>query len=223
VRPASRLALVLAALLPAVPAAASDLAALVERVTRATLLVEATGRLETRVGSGFLLARRGYAATALHTLEGARLIRVSLPGRLAGCEARLVAASSAWDVAILEVPWPGDAPYPGLPLDAGGILPAGAEVAVTGFGLAHEEGRGLGPLTFRGIVSGTVPSGDSALYILDLAASTGLSGGAVYRTDTGAVAGVLTRVVTRREATGPGAAVPIAVIESLLSSLAASH
>jgi S1-C subfamily serine protease len=198
-------------------AAGADLPALVERVRRGTVLVEASARGEERSGTGFFLERTGIVATALHVVSGARRIRVSLPGVYAASDARLLAASSEWDIALIEVPWPREVEYPGLSLDAAGPLPAGTEVAVTGFGRASSAGAALLPVTHRGIVSGALPSGEGAIYLLDLPASPGLSGGPVFRTDTGVVAAILTRIVSEG-VPGPGGAVPSAVVLALVRS-----
>lgn len=203
-------------LAPATPAAVADTAAWAGRVSRATVLVEAATHRERRRGSGFFLERRGLVATALHTVEGARSITVQIPGVYASSEARLLAVSPARDVAILESGWPSLVPYPGLPLGAAHSLPAGAEVAVTGFGLLEGEAP-RAPLTIRGIVSGEIEDPGGVSYVLDLQARPGLSGSPVYRTDTGEVVGILTRVHAQAQGWGPGGAVPAAAIAELLS------
>lgn len=186
------------------------------RVTRGVVAVEAVAADGTRSGSGFFLERRGLVATALHTVEGARRVRVTVPGRFAASDARLLAVSSAWDLAVLEVAWPLDAPYHGLELDGTPLAP-GTEIALTGFGRlggAVPEA----PLTLRGIVSGAPVRQGLPAYILDVAAREGFSGSPVYATAGGAVAGVLTRVHAQRGVgAGPGGAAPSAALESLLS------
>ena len=209
----------LAAVLPAAPPTAiADTAAWAVKVARATVLVEACSGNETRTGSGFFLDRPGLVATALHTVVGARSIRVAIPGRYAASAARLRAASSTWDLAILEAAWPDAVPYPGLALDAAQALPTGAEVAVTGFGLLDGDPSRTA-LTIRGIVSGAIEHRGGVSYVLDLQARQGLSGSPVYRTDTGAVVGLLTRVHAPAQGWGPGGAAPAAAIAELLSGL----
>lgn len=209
-----------AVLLAAVPAAAADLAALAGAVARATVLVEASTRSGSRTGSGFFLERAGLVATALHTVEGARSIRVSIPGRYAASDATLIAASSGSDVAILATSWPSGVPFPGLALDTRGTLPPGTEVAVTGFGLLDGD-LPQTPLTIRGIVSGSLEQRGGASYVLDLHARAGLSGSPVYRTDTGEVAALLTRVHASGSGAGPGGAAPAAAIAELIGGFGA--
>lgn len=145
-------------------------------------------------------------------------MRVSVPGRFAASDARLLATSPAWDLAVLEVEWPAGEPYPGLALDAS-LLAAGTEVALTGHG-RHGDGPSSVPLTIRGIVSGAFgsPAGAGG-YLLDLGAREGFSGSPVYRTDNGAVVGVLTRVHATSGGTGPGGAAPAAALKALVTGL----
>lgn len=199
----------------AVPTCAAGLPALAERVGRSTVLVEASSPRDSRTGSGFLLERHGLVATALHTVDGARRIRVSIPGSLPETDASIVAGSRLWDIAVVSIAVPEGSAPPGLTLDAGEPLRPGAEVAVTGYGFLH-EGAPRVLLTVRGIVSGSIPRAGEPYYVLDLAAGSGFSGGAVYRTDTGAVCGVLTRVLSEGAPSGPGGAVPVSVLRELL-------
>jgi S1-C subfamily serine protease len=186
--------------------------------SQGTVVVEASARGETRTGSGFFLDRQGLVATALHTVEGARRIRVVIPGRFAASDARLLAATSAWDLAVLEVRWPAEVPYPGLTLDAGAPLPPGAEIALTGYG-ALGEGLTSVPLTLRGIVSGTLEHQGAFSYILDLGVREGFSGSPVFRTDTGAVVAVLTRALASPGSGSSAAATPAAALQKLLEEI----
>jgi S1-C subfamily serine protease len=160
--------------------------------------------------------------TALHTVEGARRIRVSIPGSYAASDARLLAGSSTWDLAILSVPWPSEAAYPGLPLDSGSTLRTGEDVAVTGY--AQIDGLDTrAPMTIRGIVSGRIEHRGGFSHLLDLEARHGLSGSPVYRTDSGAVVAVLTRVHAPPGGAGPGGAVPARAVVDLLGTLDPDH
>ena len=200
------------------PAASGELSGWAGRASGGTVLVDAESRHEKRAGSGFFLDRPGLVATALHTVEGARRIRVSIPGSYAASEARLLAASSTWDLAILFVSWPTDAAYPGLPLDAGPPLPPGVEVAVTGY--AQIEGlESRVALTIRGIVSGRLEHRGGFSYLLDLDARPGLSGSPVYRTDSGDVVAVLTRVHGSGAGAGPGGAAPAQALAELVDAI----
>lgn len=199
-------------------ARAADFPQLAVQVSRGVVVVEGRSRSGARTGSGFLLERRGLIATALHTIEGARRVRVTVPGRFAASDARLLATSPAWDLAVLEVEWPAGEPYPGLPLDAS-LMTAGTEVALTGYGRLGDEPSSV-PLTVRGIVSGAFgsPAGAGG-YLLDLGAREGFSGSPVYRTDNGTVVGVLTRVHANSGVTGPGGAAPAAALKALVTGL----
>lgn len=196
---------------------AAGLPELAARVASATVVVESETRDGTRTGSGFFLEQHGLVATALHTVEGARRMRVAIPGRFAASDARLLAASSAWDLAVLEVGWPAGVPYPGLPLDSAPLVP-GTEVALTGYGRLGVELSDV-PLTIRGIVSGSIEHQGSFGYVLDVGAREGFSGSPVFRTDTGAVSGVLTRVHATAGGSGPGGASPASALEALISAI----
>jgi S1-C subfamily serine protease len=192
------------------------------RACGGTVLIEAETRRESRAGSGFFLDSRGFVATALHTIEGARRIRVSIPGSYAASDARLLAASSTWDLAILSVSWPSEAAYPGLSLDSGPPLPPGTEVAVTGFARID----GLAPrvsLTIRGIVRGKLEHRGGYSYLLDLDARPGLSGSPVYRTDSGDVVAVLTRVQGSGAGVGPGGAAPARALAELMEGIKSNY
>jgi len=187
------------------------------RACDGTVLIEAETRHESRAGSGFFLASPGLVATALHTVEGARRIRVSIPGTFAASDARLLAASSSWDLAVLSVSWPSETPYPFLPLDSGPPLPPGTEVAVTGYvrieGLVSRVSQ-----TIRGIVSGRSEHRGGFSYLLDLNARPGLSGSPVYRTDSGDVVAVLTRV-HGSGTVGPGGAAPSSALREMIDGI----
>jgi hypothetical protein len=209
-------AVLAAGVLGSQPAASGGLPAWAERASGATVLVEAESRRELRTGSGFFLDQRGLVATALHTVEGARRIRVSIPGSYAASDARLIAASSTWDLAVLSTPWPSDGPYPGLPLGGGPPLPPGTAVAVTGF--AQIEGLDSRvSLTVSGIVSGRVDHRYGFSYLMDVDARPGLSGSPVYRIDNGEVIAVLTRV--HGSGVGPGGAIPIRALSELIDTI----
>ena len=207
--------------LPLVAAAATAPAAglpeLAAQVSSATVVVEAATREGTRTGSGFFLEQRGLVATALHTVEGARRVRVAIPGRFAASDARLIAVSSAWDLAVLEVGWPADVPYPGLRLDTAPLSP-GTEVGLTGYGHLWGNTPAV-PLTLRGIASGSIAHQGSFVSVLDLGAREGFSGSPVFRIDTGAVAGVLTRVYAPQGGSGPGGAAPSSALAALVSGI----
>lgn len=204
-------------LLAATGASAGSLPEFAGRVERGTVLVEASSRVAARTGTGFLVDPPGVVVTALHTVAGARRIAVSLPGLYAVSDARLFAVSTEWDVALLRVSWPAELPYPGLALDRETEPRVGTDVAVTGYGLLGTSGPRV-PLTVRGIVSAAIPHRGGVYHLLDLEARAGLSGSPVYRVDSGAVTGILTRVVESPGPTGPGTAVPVSVIIRLLES-----
>lgn len=206
------------ALAAAAPGQAGELAGFAARTAGGTVLVEAAAAAGARTGTGFFLPRRGLVATALHTVEGARRVKVSIPGTFAVSEARLLAASSVLDLAVLAVPWPQDVPFPHLEFDGSGSLPPGTEVAATGYAVLR-QGMQPVPLTMRGIVSGHLPQRGQEAYILDLAAGSGMSGAPVYRTDTGSVLAIVTRVLAPEDGRGPAMAVPVGALERLLRDI----
>jgi 2-alkenal reductase len=172
----------------------SGFPAVVERVQAGSVMIEARSRKASRFGSGFFLESSEVVVTAYHVIEGARRIRVAIPGTFLTSDALLVSASPEWDVAVLKVSWPEEVGFPGLVLSReGGDLPVGTEIAYTGYGLGTDETFLKVLSTYRGIISSRVPHGDGHLYHLSGLVNQGLSGCALYLPESGEVVGVVTR------------------------------
>ena len=178
----------------AVGGTGSGFPAVVEKVEAGSVMIEARNRKTSHFGSGFFLESPEVVVTAYHVIEGARRIRVAIPGTFLTSDALLVSASPEWDIAVLRVSWPEEVGFPGLVLSREGEdLPVGTEVAYTGYGLGMDEAFLKVLSTYRGIISSRVPHGDGHLYHLSGLVSRGLSGCALYLPESGEVVGVVTR------------------------------
>jgi S1-C subfamily serine protease len=178
----------------AVGGTGSGFPAVVEKVEAGSVMIEARSRKASRFGSGFFLESPEVVVTAYHVIEGARRIRVAIPGTFLTSDALLVSASPEWDIAVLRVSWPEEVGFPGLVLSREGEdLPVGTEVAYTGYGLGTDKTFLKVLSTYRGIISSRVPHGDGHLYHLSGLVNRGLSGCALYLPESGEVVGVITR------------------------------
>lgn len=167
-------------------------------------------RADTGIGTGFFINPDGYVLTAGHVVAGARQIRVVLAdGRTAAAE--VVGASDVPDVALIKT----DAVnVPVARLGNSDALEPGEPVLVFGspFGLDHT-------LT-QGIVSGPIRKVGEARYIqTDASLNKGTSGGPLVNS-SGEVVGIV--VLSARQASGLGFAVPVADVVPLLKAYAVS-
>lgn len=167
-------------------------------------------RADTGIGTGFFIHPDGYVLTAGHVVADARQIRVVLAdGRTAAAE--VVEASGVPDVALLKT----DAVnVPVARLGDSDALEPGEPVLVFGspFGLDHT-------LT-QGIVSGPIRKVGEARYIqTDASLNKGTSGGPLVNS-SGEVVGIA--VLSARQVSGLGFAVPVADVVPLLKAHAVS-
>lgn len=201
--------------------AADGFPAVVETVRRGTVMIEAGNDRTLHFGTGFFLDSPEVVITAMHVIDGARRIRVALPGSFVTSDALLIGTVPRWDIAALKVDWPEEMDFPGLRLaPEKGDLPVGTEIAYTGYGFGIDKEFAKVLTTYRGIISGHVPYGGDYFYHLSGFVSSGLSGCPLYLPQTGEVVGVVTRQFGPDGlGIGFGGAVPAAVLRRLLDGI----
>jgi putative serine protease PepD len=145
------------------------------------------------VGTGIITTSDGEIVTNAHVVAGAREIRVRLSGETEPREARLLAADSGNDLALLRIAGSG---FPAARFADPAAISVGDEVVAIGFALDLD---GQASVTL-GIVSGlerTVRTANGALNGLiqtDAAISSGNSGGPLVNA-AGEVVGINTAVL----------------------------
>ncbi|HEX5137759.1 MAG TPA: trypsin-like peptidase domain-containing protein [Planctomycetota bacterium] len=167
-------------------------------------------------GSGILVAPEGLVLTALHVVDGASAISVTLDDgdELAG---RVRASDRSVDLALLEIVAPGRT-FPTAPLAEGHVLDVGETV------LAVSNPFGLGTSVSRGILSAVgrrnvVEGQEAPLLQTDAAINPGSSGGALVNLN-GEVIGLITAIITRSGGhEGVGLAVPAGELRRALAEL----
>lgn len=167
-------------------------------------------------GTGFVIGNGRYIVTNEHVLP--TMLNESLLQKMAVFigsgknakirEAKIVATSSLYDLAILKVSGPA---LPAMTLDSGDLHADGSYVAFTGFPIGAV--LGLYPVTHRGMIASITPTVVPAVsaekinlkmlkrmrnpylvYQLDATAYPGNSGSAMYDMKTGEVIGIINKV-----------------------------
>ena len=172
-------------------------------------------RLESSLGSGVIVSRKGYILTNNHVIRGADEIQVALADGRVG-RARLVGADPDTDLAVLNIDLPD---VPAITFGRSDSLRVGDVV------LAIGNPFGVGQTVTQGIISAT---GRSELGIstfenfiqTDAAINPGNSGGALINT-AGQLVGVNTAIFSRSGGSqGIGFAIPsslaLAVMEQII-------
>ncbi|OPZ25237.1 MAG: putative periplasmic serine endoprotease DegP-like precursor [Lentisphaerae bacterium ADurb.BinA184] len=171
-------------------------------------------RQSVPLGSGVIVDPAGLLITNNHVVRRASNIEIRLfSGQT--CPARLVAADSTHDLALLQI----------TNLPAGTVLPAvgfarpddallGETVVAVGnpFGLGHSVTTGVLSAKNRSISEGTVTFND--ILQTDAATNPGNSGGPLINLD-GDLIGI--NLAIRRDAEGIGFAIPLRRIEEVVS------
>jgi len=161
-------------------------------------------RLDTRQGSGVVVAADGLIVTNRHLIENAQVINVALPdGRL--LIGRAVGEDIETDLALVRIPVDG---LPALALDAVAPPRVGDVVLAIGnpFGVGQTVTQGIVSATERRVAGGSVWQD---FIQIDAAINPGNSGGALINT-RGELVGVNTAVfigaIDTRSPAGPGSA-----------------
>ena len=189
-----------------------DLQQILAKVEPAVVGISVGSGFQSGAGTGIVLTPEGEVLTNAHVVEGARTIRVTLPGAAQPREAELLGADEDEDLALLKI------------RDASGLAIAelgqssdvqvGDDVVAVGNALAL---RG-DPTVTRGIVSAVNRSFGqlSGLLQHDAAINPGNSGGPLVNAG-GQVIGVNTSVAGRGG--GIGFAIPVDRAKDLLTRL----
>jgi|GEM_PF-478196 len=180
-------------------------------------------RLDTRQGSGVVVAADGLIVTNRHLIEGAEVINVALPdGRL--LIGRSIGEDAETDLALVRVP---TGNLPALTLDAVAPPRVGDVVLAIGnpFGVGQTVTQGIVSATERRVVGGSVWQD---FIQIDAAINPGNSGGALINT-LGELVGVNTAVFLdaagsaapggRAAARGIGYAIPARVLAHVVPQL----
>jgi serine protease Do len=185
-------------------------------VRRGVVALRAFGTGRDAYGSGILVAPEGLVLTALHVVDGATAISVTLDDgeELAG---RIRAWDRSIDVALLEVR-ASDKPFPTAPLAPDHALDVGETVVAVSnpFGLGTSVSKGvLSAVGRRNVVDGQ----EAPLLQTDAAINPGSSGGALVNL-RGEVIGLITAIITRSGGhQGVGLAVPAPELRRALERL----
>lgn len=218
--PTSRVAPPAAAALPA--AAGSNVPALLAKVLPGVVSVQTQlARGGQAAGTGMVLSSSGEVLTNAHVVAGASSITVTRYGTTQELPARLVGASRADDLALIQVQGARDLPT--VRLGSSASTPVGASVVAVGNALGLSAGT---PTATEGIISAegrsvtTNEAGRSVtldnLFQTDAAINPGNSGGPLF-SSAGAVIGINTAVAG--SAQGIGFAIPIDHAKALLGQL----
>jgi hypothetical protein len=191
--------------------AATSLAELAERVTRAVVLIDIRTASDTRQGSGFLIDPSGIILTNYHVIRDARVARVKLATGDVYDHVSILAQDERRDIAVIRI---AAFEMPTLPLGNSDNVRIGTPVVLVGSPL------GLDNTVSTGIVSGRrqEPEGFQLLQIT-APASPGSSGGAVISGD-GEVIGIAVSQLPSGQ--NLNFAVPINYARGMLQNLAES-
>lgn len=226
-----------------------DFPAVVKKVATSTLAIAVDAPLKHAnpriIGTGFAVGNGNYAVTNYHVVSEVldpTIVEdyVVLSGegqRVKKIKATVESIDPKHDLALLKL---SSAVTP-LTLASDNLLPAGSEVAFTGFPVGAI--LGLYPATHRGYISAITPDAipvigadqltskmmrrlaeSSLIYQLDAVAYPGNSGSPVFDPKTGAVIGVINKVLVRdtRESalsspTGISYAVPVTYVRKIMN------
>jgi serine protease Do len=194
------------------PAVLSGTSDVVARAAQSVVGIRATEGRQIGQGTGIVLRTDGEVLTNAHVVQGARTVRVLLPGADEGREAQVVATDEREDLALLRL------------TDTKGLVPAqlgtsstvrlGDEVLAIGNALGLKGGLSV----TRGIVSGLGRSEGALAGLIqtDAALNPGNSGGPLVDT-SGRVVGINTAV--RGDAESIGFAIAIDHARSVVERL----
>jgi S1-C subfamily serine protease len=141
----------------------------------------------TGAGTAFVVGAEGILATSAHLLRDAVRLEVTLVGSTGPVPCTILETDLQADVALLKMEAPDLAP---VALRHGPSVSLGREVAFMGFPHADIFQPPL-VMTMRGVVGNRYKLGTIEYYVVDAAASEGMSGGPLFLADTGEVIGVI--------------------------------
>ncbi|MFN8052231.1 MAG: trypsin-like peptidase domain-containing protein [Acidimicrobiales bacterium] len=176
-------------------------------------------------GTGIILSADGEVLTNAHVIEGATDITVTVNGSTTALPAKLVAADTANDLALLRITGAHDLTPATLGSSAEAIV--GDDVVAVGNALALEGGmsvtRGIVSALHRSIEAGSETSSESLTGLIqtDAAISSGNSGGPLVNS-RGEVIGINTAVAGSSGSTTAqniGFAIPIDTAKEIVARL----
>lgn len=188
----------------------------VSSVRKGVVALRALGTGRDAYGSGVVVAPEGLVLTALHVVDGAAVIAVTLDDgeEITG---KLRAADRSVDLALLEITTPGRT-FPTATLAPDHAIDVGETVVAVSnpFGLGTSVSKGvLSAVGRRNVVEGQ----RAPLLQTDAAINPGSSGGALVNL-RGEVIGLITAIITRSGGhQGVGLAVPAHELRRALDRL----
>src|SRR5829696_6217246 len=193
-------------------------------VSTGVVEIAAGGSGSSATGSGFVVDAEGHIVTAAHVVDDARSIKVTFADGTTRT-ATLTGKDDATDVAVLKIDPSGLTLHP-LALGSSASLEVGDALAAIGSPFGYEESFSTG------IVSGLdrtiqAPNGFTVAHAIqtDAALNPGNSGGPIVDS-SGRVIGIADQIATNGSSdqnSGVGFAVPIDLVRSELSDLAAGR
>jgi S1-C subfamily serine protease len=185
-----------------------------------TVTIGAAGRGGGRLGSGFLVDRRGRVLTNAHVVDDADTAQVRFEDGTE-TDARVLGADESTDLAVLEVERTAEGVEP-LPLGRSGALRVGDAVIAIGnpFGLERTATTGIVSALKRII---TAPNGFDIQNVIqtDAAINEGNSGGPLLDA-AGRVIGINSQIASETGGNnGVGFAVPVDTIRPVADSIIA--
>ncbi|WP_200762675.1 Do family serine endopeptidase [Nitrosophilus alvini] len=161
-------------------------------------------RIESSLGSGVIITKKGYILTNNHVIENAEKIAVSIPGKSRLYEAKIIGTDPKSDIAVIKI-------------DAKNLKPIkfgdSSKLKVGDIVFAIGNPFGVGETVTQGIISALNKSGvginEYENFIqTDAAINPGNSGGALIDT-RGALIGINTAIISRTGGNiGIGFAIP---------------
>ena len=193
-------------------------------VSTGVVEIAAGGSGSSATGSGFVVDAQGHIVTAAHVVDNASSIKVTFADGTTRT-ATLTGKDDATDVAVLKIDPSGLTLHP-LALGSSASLEVGDALAAIGSPFGYEESFSTG------IVSGLdrtiqAPNGFTVAHAIqtDAALNPGNSGGPIVDS-SGRVIGIADQIATNGSSdqnSGVGFAVPIDLVRSELSDLAAGR
>ena len=193
-------------------------------VSTGVVEIAASGSGSSGTGSGFVVDAKGHIVTAAHVVDDASSIKVTFADGTTRT-ATLTGKDDATDVAVLKIDPSGLTLHP-LTLGSSASLEVGDALAAIGSPFGYEES------VSTGIVSGLdrtiqAPNGFTVAHAIqtDAALNPGNSGGPIVDS-SGRVIGIADQIATNGssdQSSGVGFAVPIDLVRSELSDLAAGR
>lgn len=203
-----------------------DVPALLARVLPGVVSIQTTNIGGQGAGTGMVISPEGEVLTNWHVVEGSTSISVTRYGTTKPLQTRLVGASPAHDLALLQIEGARD--LPAVTLGGSASAPVGAPVIAVGNALGLSPGT---PTVTEGIVSATGRTVTTqshgkqraleGMLQTDAAINPGNSGGPLFDA-TGSVIGVNTAVAAGSGETiaqGIGFAIPIDHAKDLLPEM----